>query len=62
MYPTLFYLYSQIDVACGGGGGSGEIVTVVTAKVEIWRIPVVLQFSHPMINGSIDEQLFYCYR
>jgi hypothetical protein len=39
-------------------GGSGEFVTVATAKVEIWRGPDVLRFFYPMINGSIAKLFF----
>ena len=42
----LFYI-SQVFVACGVGG-SCEFVSAASAKVEIWRIPVLLRFFYPM--------------
>jgi hypothetical protein len=59
---NLHFYISQVYVGCGAGG-SCEFVSAASAKVEILRIPVVLmRFLYPMINGSIAELFFYCYR
>ena len=42
--------------------GSCEFVSAASAKVEIWRRPVVIWFFYMMINGSTAELFSYCYR